>query len=161
LQEKAGADFELRRARIEAWIEQHHQLAGPDHSEMLKNEIDRALSAFNTAVTTLRKAQTRHATQPTTDEQACQTRQRELIAKELPDLVQRDQMRKDAQQKPTLSGELRRAIHASELSLSAIAAQAGMTPLLLDEFLTGERTLRSDVMDRLASAVGFRFQSVH
>jgi hypothetical protein len=28
----------------------------------------------------------------------------------------------------------------------------------VDEFLTGERTLRSDVLDRLATAVGFRFQ---
>jgi hypothetical protein len=96
----------------------------------------------------------------TPEEQERLKRQRELIAKELPDLVQRDQMRKDAQEEPTLSGELRRAIHASELSLSAIAIQAGMPPLLLDEFLTGERTLRSDVMDRLAAVVGFRFQSV-
>jgi hypothetical protein len=86
-------------------------------------------------------------------------RQRELIAEELPALAQRDQMRKEAQDEPTLSGEMRRAIHASALSLSAIASQAGMTPLLLDEFLTGERTLRSDVLDRLAKVLGFRFQS--
>ena len=51
-------------------------------------------------------------------------------------------------------GQLRRALHASELSLSAIAAGAGITPLLLDEFLTGERTLRSDVIDRLANVLG-------
>jgi hypothetical protein len=86
--------------------------------------------------------------------------QRELIAKELPDLVQRDQMRKEAQEEQTLSGELRRAIHASDLSLSVIAPKAGITPMLLDEFLTGERTLRSDVMDRLAAVLGFRFQPV-
>ena len=97
--------------------------------------------------------------QLTPEEQERLKRQRELIAKELPDLVQRDRMRKEAQEEPTLSGELRRAIHASKLSLSAIAAQAGVTPLLLDEFLTGERTLRSDVMDRLAAVLGFRFQA--
>jgi len=56
---------------------------------------------------------------------------------------------------------LRRAVHASELSLSAIATQAGITPLLLDEFLTGERTLRSDVMDRLAGALGCQLTEAH
>ena len=72
--------------------------------------------------------------------------------------MQRDQMAKEAQEEPTLSGELRRAIHASQLSLSTIASQAGVTPIMLDEFLTGERTLRSDVMDRLAAVLSFRFQ---
>jgi hypothetical protein len=95
----------------------------------------------------------------TAEETARLIHQRELIAKELPDLVQRDQMRKEAQEEQTLSGELRRAIHASKQSLTVIAAQAGITPLLLDEFLTGERTLRSDVMDRLGTALGFRFQA--
>jgi hypothetical protein len=87
-------------------------------------------------------------------------RQRELIAQELPDLAQRDQLRKEAQEEATLSGELRRAIHASQLSLAVLATQAGITTLVLDEFLTGERTLRSDVMDRLATALGFRLQPV-
>jgi hypothetical protein len=79
---------------------------------------------------------------------------REQVARELPDLVLRDQMRKDAREEPTLSGELRRAIHASSLSLAEIATQAGTTPIILDDFLTGERTLRSDVLDRLASVLG-------
>src|SRR5258708_1482109 len=89
----------------------------------------------------------------TPEEQERLKRQRELIAKELPDLAQRDRMRKEAQEEMTLSGELRRAIHASQLSLAALATQAGITPIVLDEFLTGERTLRSDVMDRLAAAL--------
>ena len=46
-------------------------------------------------------------------------------------------------------------IHASPLSLTEIATQVGITPLLLDEFLTGERTLRSDLMDRLAAVMGY------
>jgi hypothetical protein len=96
----------------------------------------------------------------TLEEQERLKRQRELITKELPDLVQRDRMRKEAQEEPTLSGELRRAIHASEQSLSAIASQSGLTTLVLDEFLTGERTLRSDVMDRLAKVLGLRLQRV-
>ena len=94
----------------------------------------------------------------TPEEQARLKCQREVIANELPELAQRDQMRKEAQEEPTLSGELRRSIHANELSLSAIASQAGITPIVLDEFLTGERTLRSDVMDRLANVLGFRLQ---
>ncbi|MFH1919837.1 MAG: hypothetical protein ABIP48_08140 [Planctomycetota bacterium] len=81
-------------------------------------------------------------------------RHREEIARELPEMAARDQMRKEAREEATLSGQLRRAIHASELPLSAVANQAGMTPLVLDEFLTGERTLRSDVMDRLAHVLG-------
>jgi hypothetical protein len=96
----------------------------------------------------------------TLEEQERLKRHRELIAKELPDLVQRDRMRKEAQEEPTLSGELRRAIHTSELSLATIASQAGMKALVLDEFLTGERTLRSDVMDRLATLLGLRLQRV-
>ena len=88
-------------------------------------------------------------------------RQRGQVADELPEMVARDQMRKEAREEATLSGQLRRAIHASELSLSVIAAQAGITPLLLDEFLTGERTLRSDVIDRLAGVLGCQLTETH
>ena len=79
---------------------------------------------------------------------------RQQIANELPDLALRDQMRKEAREEATLSGELRRAIHSCELTLSTIAGQAGITPLILDDFLTGERTLRSDVIDRLVRVLG-------
>jgi transcriptional regulator with XRE-family HTH domain len=53
-----------------------------------------------------------------------------------------------------LSGDLRRTIHASPLSLADIAARVQIPVLTLDEFLTGERTLRSDVLDRLAGSMG-------
>ena len=81
--------------------------------------------------------------------------QRAEIASELPDLVERDRMSQEARSEPTLSGEFRRAIHGSSLSLSVIAQRADIPPLLLDEFLTGERNLRSDVLDRLAKVLGF------
>jgi hypothetical protein len=77
------------------------------------------------------------------------------IAEELPELQARDQMRKDACQEATLSGELRQAVHESDLSLAEIAARAGITPIVLDDFLTGERTLRSDVIDRLTIVLGY------
>jgi hypothetical protein len=93
------------------------------------------------------------------DERERLQRQRASIAAELPDMIQHDQMRKEAHEESTLSGEIRRAVHASGLSLAAIAAQAAITPVQLDEFLTGERTLRSDVLDRIAATVGVRFQA--
>jgi hypothetical protein len=85
-------------------------------------------------------------------------RSREQIACELPDLAERDRMRNEAREEATLSGELRRAVHASPLSLSKIAERTGISPLALDEFLTGERTLRSDVLDRLAGVLGYVLQ---
>jgi len=80
---------------------------------------------------------------------------REQIAEELPEMAARDQLRKEAREEGTLSGELRMAIHASELSLTSIASRVGLAPIVLDEFLTGERTLRSDVLDRLANVLNY------
>jgi hypothetical protein len=94
----------------------------------------------------------------TNDELARLQESRARVAAELPELVPRDQMRKEAREEATLSGDLPRAIHARELSLSDIAAQIGVTTLQLDEFLTSERTLRSDVLVRLAGVLGFRLQ---
>jgi plasmid maintenance system antidote protein VapI len=65
-------------------------------------------------------------------------------------------MRKEAKDEPTVSGELRRAIHASPVPIADIATRAGIPPLALDEFLTGERTLRSDVLDRLARSLSLQ-----
>ena len=41
----------------------------------------------------------------------------------------------------------------SELPLHTVAAKAGLSPVALDEFLTSERTLPSDAVDRLAAAI--------
>ncbi len=90
---------------------------------------------------------------PAEQEQLAEYRRK--IAAELPDLQARDQMRKDAREESTLSGELRRAIHQSDLSLAEIATRVGITPNMLDDFLTGERTLRSDVIDRLTITLGY------
>lgn len=100
----------------------------------------------------------RIARELTPEEQDRLRRQREQIASELPDLIERDRMRNEAREEVTLSGELRRAVHGSHLSLNALAERAGISPLILDEFLTGERTLRSDVLDRLASILGYVLQ---
>ena len=103
----------------------------------------------------MKNRKTRRITSILTPQQrASLRRNRRRIAEELPELAARDRMRKEASDEPTLSGELRRAIHASPLSLADIAGRAGIPPLALDEFLTGERTLRSDVLDRLAQSLG-------
>jgi len=95
---------------------------------------------------------------PSPDEQHEIEQCREQIAEELPDLVHRNTLAREARDEPTLSGELRRAIHSSDHSLSEIAKQTGITPAMLSEFLTGERTLRSDVLDRLAQTLGYELK---
>ena len=95
----------------------------------------------------------------TPEEQDRLRRYRAEIASELPDLAERDRMRKEAREEATSSGELRRSVHGSPLSLTIIADRAGLAPLALDEFLTGERTLRSDVLDRLACILGYSLQA--
>ena len=63
---------------------------------------------------------------------------------------------RDAAEENTFSGELRRAIHGGERDLVSLAKIGVTTPIQLSEFLAGDRTLRSDVLDRLVSALGAR-----
>ncbi len=86
----------------------------------------------------------------TPDEKARLEKSRTAVADELSELVAQGQLLKDAAEEKTFSGALRRAIHASDLSIDQVAEKAGISMLVLGEFLTGERTLRSDVIDRLA-----------
>ncbi|HVC94975.1 MAG TPA: hypothetical protein VND64_14865 [Pirellulales bacterium] len=79
---------------------------------------------------------------------------REKIAVELPDLIERGKRLDEAASETSLSGVLRRAIHRSKRPLTRIAAEAGLDVLRLCDFLEGTATLRSDVLDRLAQAVG-------
>jgi hypothetical protein len=81
-------------------------------------------------------------------------RDRELIATELPELAERDARMQEAAAEETLCGHLRRAVHASRRPLRDIARDAGISTLVLCDFLEGERTLRSDVLDRITRAAG-------
>jgi hypothetical protein len=81
-------------------------------------------------------------------------RDREAIGQELPELAERDARMCEAAAEDTLCGHLRQAIHRSRRSLDAIAHEAGISTAVLCVFLEGERTLRSDVLDRLTQAVG-------
>jgi hypothetical protein len=76
-------------------------------------------------------------------------RSRALIAKELPELIEKDQCLYEAMLERSLSGALRRAIHASKILLPDLADRAQTDLDTLDAFLTGEQPLTSDVIDRL------------
>lgn len=76
------------------------------------------------------------------------------IAGELVELELQDARLKRAAAEDTLCGHLRRAIHASHRSLEALAGDAGIDVAGLCGFLEGERSLPSEVLDRLAAAAG-------
>ena len=80
-------------------------------------------------------------------------RDREKIATELPELIERGRRLDEAAAENSLCGHLRRAIHRSGRPLKKIAAEVGLDVIVLCDFLEGTRTLRSDVLDRLAQAV--------
>lgn len=80
-------------------------------------------------------------------------RDRENIASELPELMERGRLLDEAAAENSLSGHLRRAIHRSKRPLKKVAAEVGVDVFVLCDFLEGTRTLRSDVLDRLAQAV--------
>src|SRR5713101_8821122 len=81
-------------------------------------------------------------------------RDRERIAAELPELMERGKRLDEAAFENSLSGHLRRAIHRAGRPLRKIAAEVGLDVFVLCDFLEGTATLRSDVLDRLAQAVG-------
>ena len=78
---------------------------------------------------------------------------RRQIAQELPDLLRRNRLADEAMKEKTFSGTLRRAIHQSRLSPMTIAEKAGLAWPDLDDFLTGEKTLATDAVDRLVKIV--------
>jgi hypothetical protein len=85
---------------------------------------------------------------------------RKSIEQEMPDLAERDVRMREAADEDTLSGHLRRAIHHSRRPLGDIGREAGISTSLLCDFLEGERTLRSDVLDRLTQAVNVTISMV-
>jgi hypothetical protein len=89
------------------------------------------------------------------DEKRAQIRRAHAqLKEELPELAKRLRMANEAAEENTFSGELRRAIHASGFHLNYVAERVGTTPIVLDEFLTGEGMLQSDLIDRLTALLG-------
>ena len=85
---------------------------------------------------------------------------REQVAEELPDLLRRNQMRSDARKEKSFSGLLRRAIHRFPQSTMKIAEQARIEWADLSGFLTGEKPLPSDAIDRLVKAVKLKLPAI-
>jgi hypothetical protein len=79
---------------------------------------------------------------------------RQAIAEELPELQVRNARMSKAAAEDTLSGHLRRAVHASPRPIRDIAEDSGISSDILCDFLEGTQTLSSDVIDRLMRAVG-------
>ncbi len=88
-------------------------------------------------------------------------RSRALIAKELPELIKKDQRLQDAMQEKTPSGALRRAIHSSKFLFPDLAKKAETDMDTLDAFLTGDRPLTSDVIDRLAKILKLTLEATN
>jgi hypothetical protein len=86
-------------------------------------------------------------------------RARTLIAKDLPELIKKDQRLYDAMQQRTTSGALRRAIHSSKILLPDLADLAHTNMDTLDAFLTGEQPLTSDVIDRLTKILKLKLEA--
>jgi hypothetical protein len=74
-----------------------------------------------------------------------------------PHLADKARRLRDAAGEATFSGALRTAIHEHPKPLPVIASEAGLDINHLDEFLTGDRTLRSDAIDRLTRVLEFQF----
>lgn len=70
-------------------------------------------------------------------------------------MLDRAKRRADALAEPTMSGQVRRAIRASELSLSEMAERIGVSPTELSGFMSGDQPLSSDVLDALAALLGY------
>src|ERR1700674_5071589 len=87
-------------------------------------------------------------------------RSRALIAKELPELIEKDQRLFDAMRERTTSGALRRAIHSSKILLPDLADRAQTEMNTLDAFLTGERPLPSDIIDRLTTILKLKLEAI-
>ncbi len=85
---------------------------------------------------------------------ATMKRDRELIGEELPELAERNARMQQAAAEDTLCGHLRRAIHQSRRPLRDLAGEAGISTTVLCDFLEGEKTLPSNVLDRLTQGVG-------
>ena len=79
---------------------------------------------------------------------------RHAIARELDSLAIKNKRLHTAAAEDTLSGHLRRAIHASRRPLAAIAREAGIELEALTGFLEGEHGLPSETLDPLARAAG-------
>ena len=106
----------------------------------------------------LQRRATRITRELTAAEQNRLAKYREQIADELRDLQTRDQMRATRTRRAPLAASCGERSTEASFHWRRLP-HAGSRPVMLDNFLTGERTLRSDVIDRLTTRPGVRVQS--
>lgn len=99
----------------------------------------------------------RRVGRPATAEERQRLKQHhEKVARDLPDLRREaleteGKMRASAMLEPTVSGQLRRAISECRMDHRELAAQTGLSPKTLAEFLVGAAALDSAAIDKLAA----------
>jgi hypothetical protein len=110
----------------------------------------------------MRKTKPRRRTVQLSEGQLQQLRSdRQRIAKEMPSLAAKHERICEAAEERNTSGALRRAIHSSRILLHDLATRAETDVDTLDAFLTGERPLTSDVIDRLTTILKLKLQAVN
>ncbi len=100
---------------------------------------------------------TRRVRRPATAEEGAKfERYQQQVAQDLPDLRRQAldaeaAMRLAAMREPSVSGQLRRAVAESGIDHRDLAAQTGLSPKTLAEFLVGRASLDSEAVDKLAA----------
>ena len=87
----------------------------------------------------------------------------ETVAKveaELPELIERDRLTKEAMKEQTVSGQLRRAICASKTDYIKLAGKNEVDVITISEFMCGRATLDSDAFSRLAEVCNRRLTTI-
>jgi len=108
---------------------------------------------------TMSNANTRRIQRPATPEELEKLEKyQQQVAQDVPDLRRQAidaeaEMRQAMMREPTVSGQLRSAVAESGIDHRELAAQAGLSPKTLAEFLVGKASLDSEVIDKLAAVL--------
>ena len=127
-------------------------------SQSIPNSISEPFTEIATSAEGIARAAVRKYVELSPEKAEEIRRAQQIIKAEIPELILKGRLLDEAAQETTFSGELRRRIHAKGISLQTVAERIGTSSRVLDEFLTGERTLRSDVIDRLTMFLGCTLQ---
>lgn len=84
---------------------------------------------------------------------------RRQVEKGLPELIRRNELRYEARKAKTFSGLLRRLVHRFPQSPMKIAQRAEINWVSFSDFLTGEKPLPSDAIDRLIKVLKLKLPS--
>jgi hypothetical protein len=82
------------------------------------------------------------------------------VEAELPEIVERDRLTQEAMKEPTVSGQLRCAICASQISYTKLAKKTEVDVITISEFMCGRGTLDSDAFSRLAEVCRLQLTAI-